>query len=198
MKKSIIAAGAASVALAAMPIVSTFATTTVGPVNDAITAVIDNGCTISDSTEDKHVNINVTPGSVATTSAAASISVICNNSSWHIQAAGAGTGGSATNVLFNAGDDSESTTDDSEIATGTATEGTTSNWAFNIANPSLPTNVTKATGYTSWAAIPASATNIIDGAAPATVTINTQYRVYAKTGEVPGTYTGKVAYTVVY
>ena len=49
MKKSIIAAGAASVALAAMPIVSTFAAGTIygSPIKDTLTATVSEVCTLS-------------------------------------------------------------------------------------------------------------------------------------------------------
>ena len=179
MKKSIIAAGAASVALAAMPIVGAFALTSV---TDTINATVGAGCTISDST-DHNVTISVTPGSTATSTAAESITVVCNSNAWNVTAVGATVGDDNT-ALYSG---------ENAIATGTATSGTTSNWAFKIDSA---TNAAISTGYNAWAEIPDTATNVVDGSAAATSVVTTQSQVYAASGQASGTYTGKVTYTV--
>ena len=179
MKKSIIAAGAASVALAAMPIVGAFALTSV---TDTINATVGAGCTISDSTGHT-VDITVAPGATATSTAAESITVVCNSNNWHVTAVGAGATGTATSLYSG----------ENAIATGTATSGETSNWAFKIASA---TNAAISDGYNTFIAVPATATNVVDGSAAATSVVTTQYQVYAATGQASGTYTGKVTYTV--
>ena len=202
MKKSIIAAGAASVALAAMPIVGAFA---VDSVSDNISAVIGNGCVITDSAAQKQVNVSVAPGNVATSTAAGSISVTCNSDAWHVSAVGAGTGTPVTNLVGE--DDS-----DNIIATGTLTSGSTSNWAFKVASlkdsvtgadiPGSVAHIVDGTGtgestdYTNFAAVPATAQAIVKGENAANVTVNTQYQVYAALGQAADTYVGKVTYTV--
>lgn len=192
MKKSIIAAGAASVALAAMPIMGAFA---FEDVSDNITAVIDDGCLITDAVQNKTVNVSVALGGVGTSIAAPSISVTCNNNAWHVTAVGAGdtTGGKTATSLYSG---------TNEIVTGTATSGATSNWAFKVASlggvdPSTP-EATIASGFNQWHAIPASTAQgtIVNGTAAANVTVNTQYQVYAALGQAAGNYTGKVTYTV--
>ena len=187
MKKSIIAAGAASVALAAMPIVGAFATTAV---KDAITANIGAGCTITntaDASSDistNNVSVSVTPGSTGTSSTDyAGISVICNSSSWSVSAVGSGTGDVVTSLYSGT----------NAIATGTATSGETSNWAFKIA--SAPSAVIEST-YQNFAAVPGTATPVVTGSAAATTTIKAQYQVYAATSQASGNYTGSVTYTV--
>lgn len=187
MKKSIIAAGAASVALAAMPIVGAFAT---DAVRDAITANIGAGCTIQNTADPSstistnNVSVSVTPGSTGTSSTDyAGMTVICNSTSWSVSAVGSGTGTDATSLYSGT----------NEIQTGTATSGDSSAWAFKIASAS---NATIETGYTGFTTVPATATPVVTGSAAATSTIKAQYQVYASTGQASGNYTGGVTYTV--
>ena len=197
MKKSIIAAGAASVALAAMPILGAFA---IENTTDNITAVIDDDCTITDSVQNKTVSMIVAPGSVATSTAAPSISVVCNNNDWDIQAQGTSetyeqSGYLATDLVARNGEEGSYTY--GHIVTGAATSGDTSNWAFKVASLSDSTNAAIATGYNTFTAIPASATTIVEGSAAATETVTTQYQVFAAVGQAAGNYNGQVTYTVV-
>ena len=200
MKKSIIAAGAASVALAAMPVVSTFAA--LSSVTDNISTFIDDGCSIADVTPTKNVNINVAPGGVGTSAAAASVTVTCNNNGWGVYAAGNGpTEGSMakTSLVSKTGEDPSYNYE--YIPTGTETSGTTSQWAFKVSTiDTTPTTASSSVApvgdYGSWSAIPASETKIVAGSTSATATVNTQYQVYAALGQATGTYTGKVVYTV--
>ncbi|MBQ3293402.1 hypothetical protein IJG93_03855 [Candidatus Saccharibacteria bacterium] len=197
MKKSIIAAGAASVALAAMPILGAFA---IENTTDNITAVIDDGCTITDSVQNKTVSMVVAPGSVATSTAAPSISVVCNNNDWDIQAQGTSNtyeqaGFAATDLVARNGAEGSYTYE--HIATGGATSGSTSNWAFKVVSLSDTTNAAIATGYDAWNSIPAFATTIVEGSAAATETVTTQYQVFAAVGQAAGSYNGQVTYTVV-
>ena len=199
MKKSIIAAGAASVALAAMPIVGVFAASgdpiESHSVNDVVRASIQSGCSASDSVVNKNVNLTVAPGTLAETTAAGSISIICTGGiNWNITAVGAGETGHETTLYDGTND----------IATNAnTTSGTTSAWAFkassitNNADPETPITVNGTNG-TSWQAIPAATSPVTlqSGNAAANLTLNTQYRVYAALSQNPGTYAGKVTYTI--
>ena len=104
MKKSIIVAGAASVALAAMPIVGAFAA--VEGVRDVVNATVGAGCSIlnnsGDATATNTVSIAATADEVSTSSVSdsgyAGISVVCNSSDWTISAVGSGTGSEKTSL----------------------------------------------------------------------------------------------------
>ncbi|MBQ3441236.1 hypothetical protein IJG27_02920 [Candidatus Saccharibacteria bacterium] len=211
MKKSIIAAGAASVALAAMPIVGAFANTSV---NDNITATLTPGCTVTDSL-DKQVNITLAPGNITTTPQATSVSVTCNSTSWTITAVGASntyeeSSLHATSLIARNGTEGSYTY--AEIPTGTSTSA--SSWAFKVADLYDPsTGATLASGatvaadaspstgdpydYKNFSAIPENATTIVIGTAPVTMQLKTQYQVYTASNQAGGTYQGKVTYTVV-
>ena len=198
MKKSIIAAGAASVALAAMPIVGVFA---FDEVHDNVSANIDDGCTITDAVQNKTVSISVAPGGVGTSVAAPSISVTCNNNDWSVTALGSTTvpagysEGTATDLIATHTGD---TTTYDRIATGTATTGGSSNWAFKVAQLSDTTNASVATDFDAWHAIPSgTAAVIVNGTGATTETVHTQYQVYAALGQAAGNYEGQVTYTVV-
>ena len=92
MKKSIIAAGATSVALAAMPIVGAFATT-FGTVDDTVNVTVSNGCTVSSVSVSRTVSVpSMNAGAAAQTADGQAISLTCNSTGWTITAAGSGTG----------------------------------------------------------------------------------------------------------
>ncbi|MBQ3293400.1 hypothetical protein IJG93_03845 [Candidatus Saccharibacteria bacterium] len=200
MKKSIIAAGAASVALAAMPIVGVFADTSV---NDNINAVLTPGCTVTDSLE-KTVNIILAPGNVTTTPSTTSVSVTCNSSSWTITAVGATevpagyTEGTVTDLIA---EDTTTPANSNRIATGTGTSA--SSWAFRVADLYDPnTSTTVASGasvegdYDEFSQIPSTPATIVTGTAPVTMQLKTQYKVYTAPTQAGGNYEGKVTYTV--
>ena len=107
MKKSIIAAGASAVALAAMPVVGVFAASTGGPFTDTIDVTIDNACTFSrgatahvdgdgtpangtwgtDSTADK-LSGNLAAGGIDSNFGSSNFNVVCNNhGGWKVTAA---------------------------------------------------------------------------------------------------------------
>ena len=195
MKKSIIAAGAASVALAAMPIVGAFA---VSNVTDTITATVDSGCVIDNATATNTVDLGtITPGedvSSESGKASSGITVTCNATSWNVNAVGASEGDHPSSMYTAGG---------AEIATGTATSGDTSAWMFKIAaNSATEEAVTPATGFATWHVIPApaaetgAATTVAVGSKAATATIIPTYRVYASSSQATGSYTGKVTYNV--
>lgn len=203
MKKSIIAASAASLAVAAMPVVGAFAATST--VTDTLNVNIPASCTIRNdettgessgtpSTENVY-NVTMKNGELRDdigTGASGvtgdndnTIEVSCNiqsgtDAGWSLAAAG--KGGSTALV--------EQTDSSKTIPTGDGT-GTTSYWQFKTA----ATGVTYTTPYASgqFAAVPSSAT-IATGTGDAEFTMT--YKVYVDLEQATGTYTGGVVYTL--
>ena len=187
MKKSLIATGAAAVALAAMPAFGAFA-----DVTDTVTITINGSCSVGGTTATTGAGVSLsetmTNGSTKTWdadgTAGGKLVVSCNDSSgWNIKAVGASTGGT-NNVMVPTGSGTP-------IATGPATSGDTSNWAFKVAGTGAVAT------YTSFAAVPSTATKVATSSDPASaVQINTGYQVYVSATQQADTYTGKVTYTV--
>lgn len=195
MKKSLIAASASAVALAAMPVMGAFA-----DVTDTVKLTVDPACSIGASTsttgpgktisEDDAVNSHLYQYE-ANGTAGGTIKVSCNNASgWHIKAVGASTeGANATKMVqSNSG---------TPIATGTATSGDVSNWAFKVAVHNGTTGVTIADGFSAYHAVPDQATKVASGSATISEgQIDTGYQVWVSATQEADTYTGKVTYTV--
>ena len=187
MKKSLIATGAAAVALAAMPVLGAFA-----DVTDTVVVTINGSCSVGGTTSTtgagKDFTETMTNGSLkswdATAAAGGKIVVSCNAANgWNVKAVGASTGSDNTVMV--------PTSTGTAIATGTATSGDTSNWAFKVAG----TNAVAA--YTSYSAVPASATKVAgNSTSTSEETLYTGYQVWISAAQPAGTYTGKVTYTV--
>ena len=187
MKKILIVTGATSVALAAMPVLGAFA-----DVTDTVTITINSACTVGGTTATtgagKDFTATVTNGSLkqwdATSSTGGKLVVSCNNAGgWNIKAVGASTGNNKT-VMVPTGSGTA-------IATGTATSGATSNWAFKVSG----TNAVSA--YTSYSAVPSTATKVAGNTtSTANETLYTGYQVWVSATQAADTYTGKVTYTV--
>ncbi|MDO4747253.1 MAG: hypothetical protein Q4A70_02860 [Candidatus Saccharibacteria bacterium] len=193
MKKSLIATGAAAVALAAMPMVGAFA-----DVTDTVTLTIQGSCSVGGSagsssttgktiTESNAVNSHLYQYDADGT-AGGTLKVSCNDAGgWQIKAVGDGAGTPKTSMATSG--------NGTPIVTGTATDGATSNWAFKIAGT---TGVTVASAYENYAAIPASATKVASGSgAVSEGTVYTGYQVWVSATQQSGTYTGRVTYTAV-
>ena len=192
MKKSLIATGAASLALAAMPAFGAFAAVT-----DTVTLTIQGSCSVggaagSSSTVGKTITeANAVNSHLYTYDADGSaggvLKVSCNAANgWQVKAQGAGTGTPVTSMAASGSG--------TPIVTGTAESGATSNWAFKIAASSP---VTVADAYKNFAAVPATPTKVASGSAAISEgTINTGYQVWVSATQQADTYTGKVTYTV--
>lgn len=217
MKKSIIATGAASLALAAMPIAGVFAAATpAGDITDTLNVNIPAGCTIVNNNSttggdgsNPHLansyTVEMQNGELRTgiggsagdatgsTTPDNSIDVSCNT--------GAGAGAEAgwkltavgagtaghTTELYN-----ENATD--QIVTGTAVSGATSNWAFKVATAS---GASYATGYSNaYAAVPSAEADIVTGSGSLADAFTITYQVYVDQTQDTGTYTGAVKYTL--
>lgn len=242
MKKSLIATGAASLALAAMPVVGVFAAydpaNTSGTVTDHLTVNIPASCTIQNANSttggtgdqtnpalNNYYYVEMSNGEFKTNIGASNddwddrtgepgenmtannqITVSCNTAGdpegnpnpagWVLTAIGAGTTDHLTD-LYNS-------TANASIATGTATSGATSNWAFKVLK-GAGENVNYAGDYFTPSAevtapvytpVPSSELDIATGAGSFAGGFNMTYQVYVNQTQAQGTYTGAVKYTL--
>ena len=198
MKKSLIAAGAASLALAAMPILGTFA-----DVVDTVTVTISSSCGVASEEDDGDssttpeaansftatmVNGDTHEWAADGTGDAGDIYVTCNDASgWNITAQGysGNTAGNTNMVPSSSG---------TAISTGTTLDGTVSDWAFMIADDD--TGATIATN--DYTAVPSAATRVayMSNAPVSEGHIYTGYKVGISPTQAADTYTGKVKYVV--
>ena len=188
MKKSIIAASASAVALAAMPALGAFA-----DVTDTVQITIKDACSVGGTTATTGAGKTFTEADAkngqtyswdATEAAGGKLVVSCNDASgWNIKAVGSSEGATKTSM--------KPTGSGTAIATGTATSGATSNWAFKVAGANAVSD------YTSFSAVPATATKVATSSATASEeTYYTGYQVYVSPTQQADTYTGMVTYTV--
>ena len=186
MKKSIIASGAAAVALAAMPAFGAFA-----DVTDTVQINIRGACSVGQTSSSQTgggvtLTATMTNGSTkswdADGSAGGTLKVSCNDASgWNIKAVGNSEGTAKTSM--------KPTDSGTPIPTGTS--GDPSFWAFKVAGTGAES------AFTSWHAVPAEATKVAGGGtAVSERQINTGYQVHVSASQEADTYTGKVLYTV--
>ena len=197
MKKSLIATGAASLALAAMPLVGTFADS----VTDTVQVTINSSCTVgatsggtSGSATGRTYTTTLANGATQTWYATpqsgqdggGAMTIDCNNASgWSMTAIGSSdTTHGATITQMNPDADGKT-----PISTGTS--GDASYWAFQVAGNSTES------AYRSFSAVPGTATPVASatGSSAAEV-VNTGYVVHVSASQQAGTYTGKVTYTI--
>ena len=192
MKKSIIAAGAASVALAAMPVVGVVAADSNLSQTDTVIVTVDTACSLatSGSSLDPASTYTATIANSAynTNIAGSTFTVTCNdNAGWQLSAVGAGTGTSVAHM-------DASTEADDDIATGTTLDGSVSAWAFKVAGAN---GATVQGSYDSFSEVPTTAAVIAKGTTTTTTaTVTATYGVGISATQEAGTYTGKVTYTL--
>lgn len=183
MNKRILGAGAASLVLAAMPLVATFAADTT-EVTDTIKVTIASTCTLgieSGVTKEE----SLTSGGVTGDIEGASFSITCNDAGgWKLTAQGDGTGTTKTDMV--------GTTETNTIPTGASVAGGTSAWAFKVtADDSIED------GFDSLHEIPSTATKIAGGSSPVSAkSVKISYKVSASATQAADTYTGKVKYVL--
>ncbi len=186
MKKSLIATGAASLALAAMPVLGAFA-----DVTDTVQINIQGACSVGQTSSSQTgggVTLTETMINGATKtwdadgSAGGTLKVSCNDASgWNIKAVGSSDGTAKTSM--------KATGSGTAIPTGTS--GAASYWAFKVAGTGAETN------FTSWHTVPSTATKVAGGSSAVSEgEINTGYQVHVSASQEADTYTGKVTYTV--
>ena len=196
MKKSLIATGGATLAVAAMPAVAVFAATSSSFV-DSLTVTVNGGCTMETSAtttgvyEDRQFSGSLDAGTKielngGETQTGPTMTVSCNTSTgtWTVQA-----------VASNGGNLQD--TNSHTIAPGVAITGATSGWA-------IKSNATNATTnpYSAYKAYVVDSgkeySTFLSGNASGTAaTFNPSYQIYASPTQAPATYTGTVTYTIV-
>ena len=197
MKKSIIAASAASLAVAALPIAGVFAATS-NSFQDTIRVGVAGGCTLENSEQseagdytksDREFTKDIAAGTVgylnaddtgAATAEKGTVTVSCNTdastSTWQIKL-------DVTNLSNG--------TAAQDITGGAQTSGETSGWAIK----SNATGTTASNPFASYTAA-ANTTIFLSATANNEVTFNPSYQVYVGPNQAPGTYTGTAVYTV--
>ncbi len=202
MKKSILAvAGVAAFAGVAMPVAGAFAADT--DFTDTITVTVDSACAIArGASEAGSYDFGSVANGVTKTVNGSTFKVTCNDKGgYYVYLEGDGTGTTKTDMIGK----NTSTT----IATGTATSDDKSNWAIKGAAVEGTYEPTIASGYTSYAAIPAAPTsgseksNKFASYANNTDTsdgssFTTSYWVYISAIQAADTYTGKVKFTLMH
>ena len=180
--KKIIIAGASAV-IAVLPAFGVFAATGT-TVTDTVEVTIDSACTITSTNASNTYSATMTNGQLKSDFGSTEMTINCNDAGgWHVTAVGSG----ADNTDKTAMNASASGTD---IVTGTATSGATSNWAMKVTG-------TGATGFTTFAAVPAGATDVARGnGAVSGGTLTTTYQVFISATQQADTYTGQVTYTL--
>ena len=113
------------------------------------------------------------------------MSISCNDAGgWHLTAVGSGTDSNDKTAMDAAGAGTD-------IVTGTATSGTTSNWAMKVTGGT-------ATGFTTYSSVPSEATDVAKSTVSTSESVvNTGYRVWISATQQADTYTGQVTYTLV-
>lgn len=209
MKKSIIATGAASLALAAMPVVGVFAADT--SVTDTLKVTINKACTLRNNnttvdgstgapTTNNEYSVTMSNGQLrsdigtgasgVTGTSDNTIDVACNTNAGE-------TGSNWTLTAAGKNDSTDLSAGGSlKIATGTNTEASgDSSWAFKVAGEAASgATLSPVEAYNNkFAAVPDSAT-IATGSGSATFTMT--YQVYVNPTQATGSYTGGVVYTL--
>ena len=181
MKK--IAILGASAALAALPMVGTFAATGT-TVTDTVQVTIGSACLITSDQAAYTYSDSMTNGQLKSDFGSTTMTINCNDTAgWHLTAVGSGADASDKTAM-------NASSTGTDIATGVATSGDTSNWAFKVEG-------TGATGFTTFSAIPSSATDVANGSGSvAGGTLTTTYQVFISATQQADTYTGQVTYTL--
>lgn len=199
MKKSLIAAGAASLAVAALPIVGVFAADGNSVVKDDIEVTIDSACSLTSAIHSGATNgTQVTAGieykytgtvtnSGNTEISGSDITVKCNdNGGWSLYAIGSGQATPKTSLKASNGTDIASA--------GTFTSGT-SDWGMKV------TGTNSLAKYNAgFVAVPAENDQVANSTSETDMTtgasVSTSYKVQASSAQEAGTYTGQVTYTL--
>lgn len=187
MKKLVIAG--ASLALAAMPVLGVFAADGNDTIKDTIEVTIDSACSLTSTNTENTYAVDMTNNQLNSNIGSTTMNVKCNDAGgWKVNAIGSGSG--TTVDLLDAADDG------TDIASGTATSGATSNWAFKVAGDKT------VAAYQNFAAVPTVATKVAEDSAATSMTagtdITTTYQVWISATQQADTYTGQVTYTLVH
>lgn len=188
MNKKILGAGAASVVLAAMPLLGVFAEDTF---TDTVTITVAPSCTMERtavSGGSGTYNASISNGQKNESIDGSQFTIKCNdNKGWKLSAVGASDETAKTDLVASAGLNGHN------ITTGTTFSGDTSAWAFKVSS----TGGTVQGSYGEFSAIPDTAAVVAQANdATADDTVKVTYGAYISDDQPAGTYTGKVTYTL--
>lgn len=199
MKKSIIAASAASLAVAALPIAGVFAAATSSQFTDTLTVGVAGGCTLENSNQSAPGDYSVSDRSFTNNIATGTVGYL------NADATGTATTTAGTvTVSCNTQDQTKTWTvslDVTDLSNGTAaqditggaqTSGATSGWAIK----SNATGNTVSNPFGAAYTTAADTAAFLSATANNTVTFNPSYQVYVGPNQAPGTYTGTAVYEV--
>ena len=180
--RKIMVAGIAS-ALAVLPAAGVFAATGT-TVTDTVQVTINSACQITTTNLANTYSATMTNGQVKSDFGSTEMTINCNDAAgWHVTAVGSGADATVKTAM-------NATGSGTDIVTGTATSGAASNWAMKVTG-------TGATGFTNFAAVPSSATNVATGSGSVSGgTLTTTYQVFISATQQADTYTGQVTYTL--
>ena len=209
MKKKLIAAGAASLAAAAMPVVGVFAAPSSIEFTDNLSVSVDAGCTLENGGTsdgvfvDRSFSKNIAVGNYEVLESAgteandnATMTIKCNTTSGTVTVTYKVNGGESTALAGPAS---------ASIPASAVVTGPTSGWAIksNATNASTDTfagaqdtTVADASNYVAPSS--AEGTFLTSTASASGTTFKPTYRVYVAQGQAVGNYTGSVTYTIGY
>ena len=198
MKKSIIAAGAASVALAAMPVVGVFAETTTsgGIVKDEVSVTVSDTCsitstgTLASNTITRSVSFGTVTTSGANPEKQAEAMIIDCNKGWALTAKAAGSPAGHEKDLVSSGNYIYGD------PTGDGVSGTVSNWKFKLTGTDITTTTTN---YTNYQVIPDNTTGVAvagNASGADSVSITPSYQLDLIGSQAAGIYEGAISYTL--
>ncbi len=163
-------------------------------------------CTMTATYNTPHT-ATINPGTNTTDIGQTTLKVICNDaggySVYAVGYTGEEIGATNSNKLVNSTDSAKT------ISTGTATSGNTSNWSMKLAAVSGTFAPTIENGFSSYHTVPLTYTKVatypsstMTPSTPATATtgssLTTTYSAFITSTQSPGTYAGKVKYTMVH
>ncbi len=182
MKKLLTLTGAVS-ALVLVPTAGVFAATGT-TVTDTVSVTINSSCLMTVTSLTNTYSQTMTNSQLKSDIGSTSMSISCNDAGgWKVTAIGSGTASGNVSKM-------DATGSGTDIVTGTATSGATSNWAFKVTG-------TKASGYTTFKAVPTTAATVAtNSSTSAGETITAVYQVWISATQQADTYTGKVTYTL--
>lgn len=187
MKKSLIAASASAVALAAMPIVGVFAAE-VPSVKDTVKLTINEACRMEADSATKTVDLGSAAGGAYGEQPGSVMTITCNKQTgWQITA--------TATALTNAGTSQD-------IPFGAYAESANASiWSAKLALGGNNTgNATIAAGWNDYTATTASdtvVTSFVTDTAVSGLTVTPTYKAYTKASQPAGTYQGDITYTFV-
>lgn len=182
MNKKIIISGITSLGLAIVPTAGVFALT---EHTDTVNVTVPPSCEFTVASTGVGTAVTIQNGQSKQDIPGSVFTISCNDTKgWALKAVG-GTS-SAANTTLTGGSGPA-------IATGTTFDGSVSNWAMKVSGTGA------ASGFTSFAKVPSTATTVASSAAATSGTkITATYGVGISHTQGSGTYTGKVTYTLVH